>query len=111
VTAIVHTTDKTTGNVIFENQTTLVIRGSGGFGGKRVGRGQLRHVWHEAEAEQMLRIFVTIDRGTASATNTPPNRKPDVILEEKTLPSQAALYRCVHSLHFHSGYPPYPYVA
>ncbi|KAH9964369.1 peroxisomal hydratase-dehydrogenase-epimerase [Lactifluus volemus] len=85
VTAIVHTTDKTTGNVIFENQTTLVIRGSGGFGGKRVGR----------------------DRGTASATNTPPNRKPDVILEEKTLPSQAALYRLSgdpNPLHIHPDF-------
>jgi hypothetical protein len=40
VTAIVHTTDKRTGQVIFENQTTLVSRGSGGFGGKRVGNGQ-----------------------------------------------------------------------
>lgn len=40
VTAIVHTTDKRTGQVIFENQTTLVSRGSGGFGGRRIGRGQ-----------------------------------------------------------------------
>jgi hypothetical protein len=40
VTAIVYTTDKRTGKVIFENQTTLVVRGSGGFGGKRVGTGQ-----------------------------------------------------------------------
>lgn len=40
VTAIVHTTDKRTGEVIFENQTTLVVRGSGGFGGKRIGNGQ-----------------------------------------------------------------------
>ncbi len=40
LTAIVHTTDKRTGEVIFENQTTLVIRGSGGFGGKRIGNGQ-----------------------------------------------------------------------
>jgi hypothetical protein len=39
VTAIVHTSDKRTGQVIFENETTLVSRGSGGFGGKRVGRG------------------------------------------------------------------------
>ena len=48
VTAIVHTTDKRTGQVIFENQTTLVSRGSGGFGGKRVGSGQSAHVWPEA---------------------------------------------------------------
>ncbi|KAI0254957.1 peroxisomal hydratase-dehydrogenase-epimerase [Lactifluus subvellereus] len=85
VTAIVHTTDKRTGQVIFENQTTLVSRGSGGFGGKRVGR----------------------DRGAASAANTPPNRKPDVILEERTLPSQAALYRLSgdpNPLHIHPDF-------
>lgn len=40
VTVIVHTLDKRTGEVIFENQTTLVCRGSGNFGGKRTGRGQ-----------------------------------------------------------------------
>jgi hypothetical protein len=40
LTAIVYTTDKHTGQVIFENQTTLVIRGSGGFGGKRIGNGK-----------------------------------------------------------------------
>jgi len=71
VTVIVHTLDKRTGEVIFENQTTLVCRGSGNFGGKRIGK----------------------DRGAASAANTPPKRQPDAILEEKTLPSQAALYR------------------
>lgn len=41
LTIIVYTTDKRTGQVIFENQTTLVMRGSGGFGGKRIGNGQL----------------------------------------------------------------------
>lgn len=41
LTAIVYTTDKHTGQVIFENQTTLVMRGSGGFGGKRIGNGKL----------------------------------------------------------------------
>ena len=44
VTVIVHTLDKRTGEVIFENQTTLVCRGSGGFGGKRTGKGQLVYV-------------------------------------------------------------------
>ncbi|KAI0300890.1 peroxisomal hydratase-dehydrogenase-epimerase [Russula brevipes] len=85
VTAIVHTTDKHTGQVIFENQTTLVSRGSGGFGGKRTGS----------------------DRGAASAANTPPNRKPDAVLEEKTVPSQAALYRLSgdpNPLHIHPDF-------
>lgn len=33
------------------------------------------------------------DRGPATAANAPPKRNPDAIVEEKTLPSQAALYR------------------
>ncbi|KAI1797367.1 multifunctional beta-oxidation protein [Ganoderma leucocontextum] len=71
VTAIVETKDKHTGKVIFENQSTVFIRGSGGFGGKRAGK----------------------DRGPASAENSVPKRKPDAVVEEKTLPTQAALYR------------------
>lgn len=71
VTCIVETHDKRTGKLIFENQSTVFIRGSGGFGGKRVGD----------------------DRGAASASNAPPKRAPDVVTEEKTSPSQAALYR------------------
>lgn len=38
VTSIVETRD-TNGNLIFENQSTVFIRGSGGFGGKRDGSG------------------------------------------------------------------------
>ncbi|KAH9928628.1 multifunctional beta-oxidation protein [Fomitopsis serialis] len=71
VTSITETKDKATGKVIFENQSTVFIRGAGGFGGRRTGK----------------------DRGAASAANTPPQRKPDAVLEEKTLPIQAALYR------------------
>jgi len=71
VTLIVETRDKHSGKVIFENQSTVFIRGSGGFGGKRNGN----------------------DRGPASATNSPPNRKPDAVMEEKTSPAQAAIYR------------------
>ena len=41
VTAIVETKDKHSGKVIFENQSTVFIRGSGGFGGKRTGKGVL----------------------------------------------------------------------
>ncbi|KAI0264388.1 peroxisomal hydratase-dehydrogenase-epimerase [Gloeopeniophorella convolvens] len=82
VTAICHTKDKNTGEVIFENQTTLISRGTGGFGGKRVGK----------------------DRGAASASNTPPKRKPDAVVEEETSTSQAALYRLSgdpNPLHIH----------
>ncbi|KAI3615453.1 peroxisomal multifunctional enzyme type 2 [Moniliophthora roreri] len=71
VTSIVETRDKKTGNLIFENQSTVFIRGSGEFGGKRAG----------------------IDRGAASAANEPPKRAPDATMEEKTFASQAALYR------------------
>ncbi|KAJ3536063.1 hypothetical protein NM688_g6887 [Phlebia brevispora] len=71
VTSVVETKDKDTGKVIFENQSTVFIRGAGGFGGKRNGK----------------------DRGPASAANAPPQRKPDAVIEEKTLPQQAALYR------------------
>ncbi|KAF9223871.1 NAD(P)-binding protein [Gyrodon lividus] len=71
VTSIVHTKDKATGKLLFENQVTVFIRGAGGFGGKRTGA----------------------DRGAATAANTPPNRKPDAVVEEKTSSAQAALYR------------------
>ncbi|KAF8656788.1 hypothetical protein AX16_002340 [Volvariella volvacea WC 439] len=71
VTSIVETKDKQTGELIFENQSTVFIRGAGGFGGKRTGK----------------------DRGPATATNAPPPRKSDAVLEEKTTPTQAALYR------------------
>lgn len=71
VTIIIETRDKHSGKVVFENQSTVFIRGAGGFGGKRVGN----------------------DRGPASVANKPPARSPDVVMEERTTPSQAALYR------------------
>lgn len=40
VTSIVETRDRQTGKVIFENQSTVFIRGAGGFGGKRSGSSQ-----------------------------------------------------------------------
>ncbi|KAI0346127.1 peroxisomal hydratase-dehydrogenase-epimerase [Trametopsis cervina] len=71
VTVAVTTKDKATGKVIFENTSTLFIRGCGGFGGKTTGK----------------------DRGPATAANNPPKRKPDAVIEEATLERQAALYR------------------
>ncbi|CAG8685766.1 7592_t:CDS:2, partial [Racocetra persica] len=65
------TTKDEKGDVIFENESTLFIRGIGGFGGKKTGA----------------------DRGPATASNTPPKRPPDAVVSEKTLESQAALYR------------------
>lgn len=71
VTTITTTRNKATGDIVFENQSTVFIRGAGGFGGKKSGS----------------------DRGPATALNKPPARKPDAVVEEKTLPIQAALYR------------------
>ncbi|KAH7341634.1 multifunctional beta-oxidation protein [Rhizoctonia solani] len=71
VTVVVDTIDKATGKPVFENQSTVFLRGSGGFGGKKKGS----------------------DRGAATAANTPPKRAPDAVVEEKTDERQAALYR------------------
>ena len=71
VTTMTHTIEKESGDVVFENQSTVFIRGSGGFGGKKQGK----------------------DRGEATALNKPPSRKPDAVVEEKTTEDQAALYR------------------
>ncbi|KAG8905550.1 hypothetical protein FRB99_008749 [Tulasnella sp. 403] len=59
------------GEVVFENQSTVFLRGCGGFGGRKTGQ----------------------DRGAATAANVPPKRQPDAVVEEKTSESQAALYR------------------
>ncbi|KAI7848797.1 hypothetical protein BDC45DRAFT_574559 [Circinella umbellata] len=66
----VTSTDET-GDVVFENEFTLFIRGSGNFGGPKKGA----------------------DRGAATAANVPPQRKPDAVITEKTSEDQAALYR------------------
>jgi multifunctional beta-oxidation protein len=39
VTIIAETRDKHSSKVLFENQSTLFIRGAGGFGGRRNGKG------------------------------------------------------------------------
>lgn len=90
VTLVTETRDKATGTVIFENQTTNFIRGSGGFGGKQTGSGEYFIVCFHLRLSSDVR---DADRGAATAANEPPSRKPDVVVEEKTLPSQAALYR------------------
>lgn len=71
VTAVTVTKDAASGQVICENHSTTFIRGSGGFGGRKTGK----------------------DRGAATAVNKPPSRKPDAVVEEKTLKQQAAIYR------------------
>lgn len=59
------------GDLVFVNESTIFIRGSGGFGGPSK----------------------VSDRGAATAVNKPPTRAPDVVVEEKTTEDQAALYR------------------
>ena len=71
VVTITQTYDKESGELLFENQSTVLMRGSGGFGGKKT----------------------SSDRGAAFASNKPPARKPDVVITEKTDTKQAALYR------------------
>ncbi|EEP77828.1 peroxisomal hydratase-dehydrogenase-epimerase [Uncinocarpus reesii 1704] len=67
------TKDARTGEDLFYNESTMFIRGSGGFGGSK-----------KPSA-----------RRPAAATNAykPPQRKPDAVVEEKTSEDQAALYR------------------
>jgi acyl dehydratase len=55
-----------TGKLLFRNQSSIFVRGEGGFGG---------------------------DRGPSGARNVPPDRKPDQSIAYKTLPNQALLYR------------------
>ncbi|KAL9112900.1 MAG: hypothetical protein Q9187_007705, partial [Circinaria calcarea] len=65
------TKDATSGDEIFYNESTIFVRGSGGFGGPSKGG----------------------NRGLATAVHKPPQRAPDTVVEEQTSPDQAALYR------------------
>lgn len=65
------TVDAVTGEDVFYNELTVFLRGAGGFGGPKRGK----------------------DRGAATAANKPPNRHPDVVVEEATSDDQAAIYR------------------
>lgn len=65
------TKDKKTGKELFYNESTVFVRGSGGFGGPAKGT----------------------DRGPATRIYKMPSRKPDAVVEEKTTEEQAAIYR------------------
>jgi multifunctional beta-oxidation protein len=59
------------GQIVAESESTLFVRGSGGFGG----------------------LPAVARKPAAVATNAPPSRKPDAVIREKTSPELAALYR------------------
>ncbi|EMC93529.1 hypothetical protein BAUCODRAFT_37217 [Baudoinia panamericana UAMH 10762] len=65
------TIDKKSGRELFYNESTVFIRGSGGFGGAPKGS----------------------DRGAATRVYKTPSRAPDAVVEEKTTEEQAAIYR------------------
>jgi len=65
------TRDANTGEDLFYNESTVFVRGSGGFGGPKKGG----------------------NRGSATTVYQPPKRAPDAVVEEKTSEDQAALYR------------------
>merc|ERR1711881_610845 len=57
------TKDKKSGKELFYNESTVFIRGSGGFGGAKKGG----------------------DRGAATRVYKPPQRKPDAVVEQATV--------------------------
>jgi multifunctional beta-oxidation protein len=65
------TTVDAQGREVFYNEGVAFIRKAGGFGGQKK----------------------PADRGASTALNTPPSRKPDRVVEEKTSDDLAALYR------------------
>ncbi|KAH8681581.1 hypothetical protein BX600DRAFT_478750 [Xylariales sp. PMI_506] len=67
----VTTVNAETNEELFYNESTVFLRGCGGFGGPKK----------------------PADRGAATAANVPPKRMPDVVVEEKTTEEQAAVYR------------------
>ncbi|KAL2891601.1 hypothetical protein HOO65_010959 [Ceratocystis lukuohia] len=67
----VTTIDKATGEEVFYNESTVFLRGCGGFGGQSK----------------------PSDRGPSTAANKPPARAPDSVVESKTNEDQAAIYR------------------
>ena len=66
----VHTYDQKTNNLIFYNQLSALMIGSGGFGGERVS--------NKPEVVECVAV---------------PDRLPDAIIEQKTTEDQAALFR------------------
>ncbi|KAI0395919.1 hypothetical protein F5Y17DRAFT_421973 [Xylariaceae sp. FL0594] len=81
----VTTVNAENGEELFYNESTVFLRGCGGFGGQKKGA----------------------DRGAATAANTPPKRAPDVVVESTTTQEQAAIYRLsgdYNPLHIDPGF-------
>ncbi|KAI1450326.1 NAD(P)-binding protein [Annulohypoxylon stygium] len=67
----VTTVNAENGEELFYNESTVFLRGCGGFDGQKK----------------------PADRGVATAANKPPRRWPDIVVESKTTEEQAAVYR------------------
>ncbi|KAI8956255.1 hypothetical protein F4801DRAFT_7998 [Xylaria longipes] len=67
----VTTVNAENGEELFYNESTVFLRGCGGFDGQKR----------------------PADRGAATAANVPPKRAADVVVESVTTPEQAAIYR------------------
>lgn len=67
----VTTTNAATGEPLFYTESTVFLRGCGGFGGQKK----------------------PADRGASTAANKPPGRPADVVVEEQTTEEQACVYR------------------
>lgn len=59
VTFKVVSSDKSSGEVLCENQSTVILRGSGGFGGKKNGSGKfITRTWGQVKSKEQVRLML-----------------------------------------------------